>query len=74
MTLKELESYIKLAKRHKLKSFSVDGITFEFREPSKRHKISAVTQGQIDQQGGMPSDDEMLYYSAGSQIEPAAST
>ena len=71
MDLKQLDSILKLAKKHKLKSLTVEGISFEFRDPSKRQSLRAVTQGEVQLLGeNMPSDEDMLYYSS----EPAIQT
>lgn len=60
----ELESYIKLAKKHKLKSMHIGDIHFELREPTKRKAGRAATPNHIPILGEqMPSDDEMLFYS-----------
>lgn len=69
MNLKDIEGYIKLAKKHKLKHFTVDNISFELRDPIKRNVSRGVTQKEINVIGGMPSDSDMLYYSADSPIQ-----
>lgn len=70
MDLKDIEGFIKLAKKHKLKHFTIDNISFEMRDPIKRQTSRGVTQKDIPVYGErMPSDDEMLYYSADSPIQ-----
>ncbi len=61
--------HIKLAKKHKLESMTIGDISFSLREPTKRLHTRAVTQGEIALQGGMPSDEDMLFYSAESAIQ-----
>lgn len=74
MDLKDIEPLLKLAKKHKLKRLVINGVEFEFRDPSTRHKdktIREVTQGPIPIHGEqMPSDDEMMFYSSESAIQP----
>lgn len=68
MDLKQVESLLKLAKKHKLLSLKVDGIEFVFRGPTSRSR--AVTQGEIPITGDpMPSDEDMLYWSSDSAIQ-----
>jgi hypothetical protein len=69
MTLKELEEYIKLAKKHKLQSMHIGEISFILREPTKRHVVRPVSQGSIDITGGMPDDETMLNWSSESAIQ-----
>lgn len=67
MTIKELEEYIKLAKKHKLKTMHIGEIAFELRSPMPRGP-RGVTQGEIKMEGQMPSDEDMLFYSSESAI------
>lgn len=66
--LNQVESLLKLAKKHKLKSLTVNGVSFIFRDPTSRSR--AVTQGEITNTGEqMPSDEDMLFYSSDSAIQ-----
>lgn len=70
----DIESLLKLAKKHKLKRLEVDGISFEFKDPTPRKRnVSRETlttsQGEIQVNGGMPPDDVMLFYSSEPQLE-----
>jgi len=68
----DLEQLVKFAKKHKLRQLTVDKISFEFRDPvPRRKKVSRETYDlEIPILGNkMPADDEMLYYSAGPQLE-----
>lgn len=71
MTVKELEAYIILAKKHKLQSMHIGEIAFILREPTKRQSTRAVTQGAIAPtiEESMPSDQDMLYYSSEGAIQ-----
>lgn len=70
MDLTSLENTIKLAKKYKLRSLSVEDVSFEFRDPIPRKTTRAATQKEIPVVGEkMPSDEEMLFASSDSLIE-----
>jgi hypothetical protein len=70
MDIKDIETLLKLAKKHKLQRFEANGVSFEFKHPSSRKHVSRETQGEVPIHGEqMPSDDEMLFYSADSPIQ-----
>ncbi len=64
----KLEALIKLARRYKLKSMTVDTISFEFEQKAPKTRIRQPKEVPIlgDK---MPADDDMLFYSSDSPIQ-----
>lgn len=68
MNPKDLKKVLTLARQYGLKSLSLEGVSFEFKEEQKAKALTndnpvVVFQDKEDLEAKMPPDDEMLQYS-----------